>query len=74
MVVPKVSRGLRVLPLPTPDKSDVKAERDALLQEIAQIETWWREPRWDDTKRAYTGEPVGQRLCFRDIDCKLTIE
>lgn len=43
---------------PTSDKSDVKAERDALLKEIAQIETWWREPRWDDTKRAYTGEPV----------------
>ncbi|EJK45720.1 isocitrate lyase [Thalassiosira oceanica] len=55
-MVPKVSRGLRVLPLPLPtsDKSDVKAERDALLKEIAQIETWWREPRWDDTKRAYT--------------------
>lgn len=47
------------LPLPTSDKSeDVKAERDALLKEIAQIGTWWREPRWDDTKRAYTAADI----------------
>jgi hypothetical protein len=52
-IVPKTSRGLRVLPPPT--KEDTKAEKDDLLKEIALIEQWWREPRWKGTTRTFTG-------------------
>ena len=54
---PKVSRGLRVLPKSATSKGvNVKAERDALMGEIAQIEQWWRGGRWNGTTRTYTGE------------------
>lgn len=52
-IVPKTSRGLRVLP--PPKKEDIKAEKDDLLKEIALIEQWWREPRWKGTTRTFTG-------------------
>ena len=59
---PKVSRGLRVLSsssTSTPNKdttNEAKAEREALMKEIALIEQWWRDPRWKGTKRTYSGE------------------
>ena len=55
---PKVSRGLRVLPNSgsSGKGGGVKAERDALMSEIAQIEQWWRGGRWKGTTRTYTGE------------------
>ena len=52
---PKVSRGLRVLPSTSSSGGSVKAERDALVKEIAQIEQWWRDARWKGTKRTYSG-------------------
>lgn len=56
MVAPKTSRGLRVLPPPKAD--DVAAETKSLKNEIAQIEKWWRDPRWKETKRTYTASDV----------------
>ena len=53
-ITPKTSRGLRVLP--TSKKDDIQAEKDALMNEIALIEQWWREPRWKGTTRTFTGE------------------
>jgi len=64
---PKVSRGLRVLPKKSSSSSssdddggggEIKAEREALLTEIAQIEQWWREERWKGTKRTYSAADV----------------
>jgi len=56
---PKVSRGLRVLPSSAGSKSsDVAAEKDALMKEIAQIEQWFRDPRWKETKRTYSAADV----------------
>jgi len=55
-MIPKISRGLRVLPR-SPD-TDVKAEKDALLGEVTQIEQWWREPRWQGTTRTYSAADV----------------
>mmetsp|Transcript_17307 Transcript_17307/g.29835 ORF Transcript_17307/g.29835 Transcript_17307/m.29835 type:complete len:574 (+) Transcript_17307:75-1796(+) len=54
---PKVSRGLRVLPKSAPSTS-VKAEKEALLSEIAQIEQWWRDGRWKGTTRTYSATDV----------------
>ena len=56
-ITPKVSRGLRVLPLAK--KEDIVAEKDDLMKEIALIEQWWREPRWEGTTRTYSGEYGG---------------
>lgn len=54
---PKVSRGLRVArKTQSPTSGDVKAERAALMDEIAQIERWWRESRWKGTTRTFSGE------------------
>ena len=50
-----MSRGLRVLPSTSSSGGSVKAERDALVKEIAQIEQWWRDARWKGTKRTYSG-------------------
>lgn len=63
--IPKVSRGLRVLPTTTSSPSNdakeatsANAEREMLLKEIAQIEEWWRDPRWKGTKRTYSAADV----------------
>lgn len=55
---PKVPRGLRVLNKPSAmaAETNVQAERSALMKEIAQIEQWWRDPRWKGTTRTYSGE------------------
>eukprot|EP00580_Thalassiosira_gravida_P018497 CAMPEP_0201672036 /NCGR_PEP_ID=MMETSP0494-20130426/31312_1 /ASSEMBLY_ACC=CAM_ASM_000839 /TAXON_ID=420259 /ORGANISM="Thalassiosira gravida, Strain GMp14c1" /LENGTH=589 /DNA_ID=CAMNT_0048153567 /DNA_START=197 /DNA_END=1963 /DNA_ORIENTATION=+ len=63
---PKVSRGLRVLPNKSSASSsssdggvgEIKAERKALLSEIAQIEQWWRDGRWKGTKRTFSAADV----------------
>jgi len=52
----KVSRGLRVDGSSQCPSTNVKAERDALLNEIAQIEQWWRTDRWKGTTRTFSGE------------------
>jgi len=56
MVAAKTSRGLRVLPSSPP--TDVTAETKSLTKEIAQIEQWWRDPRWKGTKRTYSATDV----------------
>ena len=56
---PKVSRGLRVAKMSqSPTSGDVKAERAALMEEIAQIERWWRDSRWMGTTRTFSGACV----------------
>ena len=56
-IIPKTSRGLRVLPSSSVAKQeDVRAERDELMRDIAIIEQWWRDPRWKGTKRTYSGK------------------
>ena len=57
MVAAKTSRGLRVLPSSQP-ADDVTAETKKLTNEIAQIEQWWRAPRWKGTKRTYSSTDV----------------
>jgi len=57
---PKVSRGLRVLPkcASSNNSGSVKAERDALMSEIAHIEQWWRDGRWKGTTRTFSAADV----------------
>ncbi len=68
---PKVSRGLRVLQSSATSKSsDVAAEKDALMKEIAQIEQWFRDPRWKETTRSYSGVFAFYLLYFSIIDAR----
>jgi hypothetical protein len=53
---PKIPRGLRRLPIASSSStSSVRSEYDRLKAEAAQIEQWWSSPRWQDTKRVYSG-------------------
>ena len=56
-IEPKVPRGLRGLSIssisPTPS---ARSEFDKLKNEANQIEQWWSTPRWQHTKRVYSGE------------------
>ena len=53
---PKIPRGLRRLPMASSSAtSSVRSEYDRLKAEAAQIEQWWSSPRWQDTKRVYSG-------------------
>jgi hypothetical protein len=53
---PKIPRGLRRLPVASSSPtSNVRSEYDRLQAEAAQIEQWWSSPRWQDTKRVYSG-------------------
>jgi hypothetical protein len=56
--VPKVPRGLRVLPSSStsPQMGGTRTELADLQQEAARIERWWTEPRWKHTKRIYSGK------------------
>jgi hypothetical protein len=56
---PKIPRGLRRLPIASStSSSSVRSEYDRLKAEAAQIEQWWSSPRWQDTKRVYSGTYV----------------
>lgn len=49
----KISRGLRVLP---PKKGhSVSTEYANLQRDTAAIEQWWKDSRWNHTKREYSG-------------------
>ena len=56
-IEPKVPRGLRGLSIssisPTPS---ARSEFDKLKNEANQIEQWWSTPRWQHTKRVYSGK------------------
>lgn len=67
-ITPKTSRGLRVLNTP-PKQQDISAEKDDLMKEIASIEQWWREPRWNGTTRTFTGMFVRYLSVFCDVFC-----
>ena len=52
--VPKVPRGLRNLP-PAPTVSPT-SELQRLKADAAALEAWWKDPRWNETKREYSGK------------------
>ncbi len=63
----KIPRGLRVLP--PPKKKSVTEESTHLKQDTAAITEWWKDSRWNHTKRAYSGEfyfkmTVSRPKCF----------
>jgi len=59
MPIPKVSRGLRVLPPPQTNNNDVSTqEYSQLLEEAADMETWWNDLRWQHTTRVYKAMDV----------------
>jgi hypothetical protein len=52
----KIPRGLRPLPFAPIMVSDTRSDFGALKQEAARIEQWWSSPRWNSTKRVYSGK------------------
>lgn len=53
---PKIPRGLRGLSTVTSlAPSDPRSELGSLKDDIATIEQWWSTPRWQHTKRVYSG-------------------
>jgi hypothetical protein len=53
----KIPRGLRGLPITSlAGATDARSEFDALQAEAARIEQWWANPRWQHTKRVYSGK------------------
>ncbi len=54
---PKVPRGLRQLPITSlAGPTNTQSEYDALQADAASIEQWWSNPRWQHTKRVYSGK------------------
>ena len=51
---PKVPRGLRGLPPPSTVSPTSELER--LKADAAALEAWWKDPRWNQTKREYSGK------------------
>lgn len=65
---PKIPRGLRNLPIAgMAPASAPKSELDALKAEAQDIEQWWSTPRWQYTKRVYSGE------CCVEVCCEVAI-
>jgi len=59
MPAPKVSRGLRVLTPPQKNNEDTSFhEYSKLLEEAADMETRWNDPRWQHTTRVYKAVDV----------------
>ena len=53
----KIPRGLRGLPIASlAGETNARSEFDALQAEAASIEQWWANPRWQHTKRVYSGK------------------
>lgn len=50
---PKISRGVRVLP-PKRQES-VPEEQNNLQNDIASVEEWWQDARWNYTTRTFKG-------------------
>jgi hypothetical protein len=56
---PKIPRGLRGLSSVTSlAPSDGRVELSSLNEDIASIEQWWSTPRWQHTKRVYSGKEL----------------
>jgi hypothetical protein len=65
---PKIPRGLRGLPISSlAGPTDARSEYDALQAEAASIEQWWSNPRWQHTKRVYSGT----KKCTDVMSCQL---
>lgn len=60
---PKVPRGLRGLPIASlAGSTDARSEYDTLQAEAAAIEQWWANPRFQHTKRVYSGKRNEKKL------------
>lgn len=58
LATPKVPRGLRALGTADIQRSSGTSAPDfgqQLKNEAAAIERWWSQPRWQHTKRVYSG-------------------
>lgn len=51
---PKIPRGLRSTA--SPSAVSDRQELAQLNQDAARIANWWTQPRWQHTKRAYSGK------------------
>ncbi|ANB13928.1 isocitrate lyase 1 [Sugiyamaella lignohabitans] len=40
---------------------NIKAEEQAFQDEVAQLNAWWKEPRWAQTKRVYPAEEIARK-------------
>jgi hypothetical protein len=59
---PKIPRGLRGLPISSlAGSTDARSEYDTLQAEAAEIEQWWANPRFQHTKRVYSGKETKRR-------------
>jgi isocitrate lyase len=47
---------------------DIKQEQAAFDKEVAEVERWWREPRWRKTKRIYTAKDIVSKRGTLKID------
>ena len=60
---PKISRGVRVL---TPKRKEtVSEEQNRLQNDIASIEKWWQDARWNYTTRTFKGEFIEMFVLVR---------
>ena len=56
LATPKIPRGLRVLGTSSSASTTRSADfGQQLKNEAAAIERWWSQPRWQHTKRVYSG-------------------
>ena len=63
----KIPRGLRGLPITSlAGSTNARSELGALQDEAASIEQWWANPRWQHTKRVYSGKKALLWSCRRD--------
>jgi len=59
LATPKIPRGLRSLGGGSLDKSSINNNLGHELQsEASAVERWWSQPRWQHTKRVYSGTYV----------------
>lgn len=68
VATPKIPRGLRVLPLAAPSSSPDN-ELAKLQGEAQAIERWWKESRWNQTKRIYSAMDVACLRPSSDARC-----
>jgi len=55
LTTPKIPRGLRSLSAPANQPSSNRNFGQELKAEAAAVERWWSQPRWQHTKRVYSG-------------------
>ncbi len=55
---PKIPRGLLILQKNRIHHDEVTEEGHYLSSEAAQINEWWNDSRWENTKRIYKGKTI----------------